>query len=77
MEVRKDFEVRLVTVWDKHDKMKLPDGLVHQLWLDLTYCGKKRDTVAQSMKNSLKIFGTPEPKPLKGATADSGAGMPE
>lgn len=46
--------------------------------LDLTYCGKKSEEVAQSMKNSLKKFSTrTEPKHLKAATADSGAGTHE
>jgi hypothetical protein len=76
-EGQKGQEVRLVTVWDENDTTKSPDGPVCQLWLDLTYCGKKSDEVAEAMKNSLKKFGTPEPKPLRGATADSGAGTPE
>jgi hypothetical protein len=48
---------------------------VCQLWFDLTYFSKKSAEVSQGMKNSLKKFSMPEPKPLKGATVDSGAGM--
>jgi hypothetical protein len=58
---QKGQEVRLVTVWDRGDTTKLPDGSVCQLWLDFTYCGKKSDEVSEGMKNSLKKFGTPEP----------------
>jgi hypothetical protein len=74
---QKGQEVRLVTIWDEDDKTKPPDGSVCQPWLDLTYPGKKSNGVAQGMKSLLKKFGTSEPKPLKGATADSGAGKPE
>jgi hypothetical protein len=73
---QKGQEVRLVAVWDEDNKRKSPDRSVCQLWLNLTYCGKKSDKVAKGMKNSLKKFGTAEPKPLRGATADSGAGTP-